>query len=189
MDKAFLITQLNAIKDARRVNRLRVSQLVLENKILFPFLLEIVFDTTNKTSIKAAWILEFVCVEKIEWLLPHLDYFCDNIDKVKFDSAIRPVSKICEFLAKAYTSKKESPFKTHLTKKHIDIITEVGFDWLIGKQKIAVKAYTMEMLYLFGKNYNWVHEELRLVLQQNLSNESPGYQARGKKIVNLINKK
>ena len=96
MNKTFLIQQLNAIENARRVNRLRVANLVLGNPILFEYLLQIVFEFDNKVSVKAAWVLEFVCVEKLNWLAPHLTYFTKNIANVKFDSAIRPVSKICE---------------------------------------------------------------------------------------------
>jgi len=65
MTKAYLIIQLNAITDTRRVNRLKVANLVLENKQLFPFLLEIVLDFNNKASIKGAWVLEFVCHKKL----------------------------------------------------------------------------------------------------------------------------
>ena len=189
MNKEFLILQLNNLENAKRVNRLRVANLVLENPVLFYYLLELVFDYNNKLSIKAAWVLEFVCAEKLDWLAPHLNYFTQNINKVKFDSAVRPVSKICEFLAKAYTSKKDSFIKSKINSTHIEKIIEAGFDWLIGKQKVVVKAYTMEMLYLFGKNKNWIHQELKLIIQQNILNESAAYQARGKKILSWINKK
>ena len=189
MSNSLVIKELNAIENAKRTNRLRVAKLVLAKPELFIDLLEITFDVTSKTSIKAAWILEFVCDEKLDWLAPYLDYFTENIANVKFDSAVRPISKICEFIAKAYTSKNESAIKQHLTKKQINTIVETGFDWLIGNQKVAVKAYTMEMLYLFGKEYTWVHKELQLVIQQNISNESCGYQARGKKILRWINQK
>ena len=189
MTKEFLILQLNNIENAKRINRLRVANLVLENKVLFKYLLEIVFEVNNKLSIKAAWVLEFVCAEKLNWLAPHLNYFTENINNVKFDSAVRPISKICEFLAKVYTSKNESIMKAEINSTHIEKIIEAGFDWLIGEQKVAVKAYTMEMLFLFGKNEDWVHQELQLVLQQNIINESAAYQARGKKILSWINKK
>lgn len=189
MNKEFLILQLNNLENAKRVNRLRVANLVLENPVLFNYLLELVFDYNNKLSIKAAWVLEFVCAEKLDWLAPHLNYFTENIDKVKFDSAVRPISKICEFLAKAYTSKNNSTIKAKINLTHIEKIIETGFDWLIGKQKVAVKAYTMEMLFLFGKNENWIHEELKLIIQQNILTESAAYQARGKKILSWINKK
>ena len=72
---------------------------------------------------------------------------------------------------------------------HIEKIIDAGFDWLISDQKVAVKAYSMELLYLFGKNIEWVHEELRLILEQNIIYERCGYKARGKKILSFINKK
>ncbi|NOR27345.1 MAG: adenylosuccinate lyase [Lutibacter sp.] len=189
MNKPFLIQQLENIKNAKRENRLRVANLVIENKELFKYLLEIVFEFDNKLSIKAAWVLEFVCAEKLNWLAPHLNYFTENISNVKFDSAVRPMSKICEFLAKDYTSKNNSIIKSEINSIHIEKIIETGFDWLIGKQKVAVKAYTMEMLFLFGKKEKWVHKELQLIIQQNMINESAAYQARGKKILSWINKK
>ncbi len=189
MNKEYLIQQLNNMENAMLVNRMRVVQIVNENKELFPFLLEIVFDVNNKTSIKAAWVLELVCAEKLDWLAPHLNYFSENISQVKFDSAVRPVSKICELLAKAHTSNHTSNFKKEITKAHIAKFIEAGFDWLIGDQKVAVKAFTMEMLYLFGKNEDWVHEELQLIIQQNIALESSAYLARGKKILSWINKK
>lgn len=188
MNKEFLILQLNHIENAKRVNRLRVANLVIKNKELFPYLLELVFEIENKTSVKAAWVLEFVCAERLNWLAPHLNYFTENIGKVKFDSAVRPVSKICEFLAKAYTSENNWVIKTELKKNHIKKMIEVGFDWLIGKQKVAVKVYAMEMLFLLGKNIDWVRQELRLIIELNITKESAAYKARGKKILGLINK-
>lgn len=189
MNKDFLIHQLNNIENAKRENRLRVANLVLKNNNLFPFLLEIVFDLNNKTGIKAAWILELVCEQKIDWLVPHLDYFTKNISTVTQDSAVRPIAKICNFMAIAYTSKNDNLLKLELKKSHIDQIIEAGFDWMISQQKVAVKAYTMNALYLFGKNYNWVHQELKLIIQQNIANESAAYKARGKMTLALINKK
>ena len=161
MNKEFLIFQLNSIENAKRVNRLRVSNLVLQNPALFKYLLKLVFDIDNKLSIKAAWVLEFVCAEKLAWLNPYLNYFTENLSKVKFDSAIRPVSKICEFLAKAYTSKNESIMKTEISSTHIEKIIEAGFDWLIGNHKVAVKVYLWNYYFSsekikigYIKNYN-----------------------------------
>lgn len=177
------------MENAKRVNRLRVANLVLENPSLFKHLLDLTFEINNKLSIKAAWILEFVCEKKLDWLVPHLNYFTNNINKVKFDSAVRPVSKICEFLAKAYTSKDTSFIQSQLKTNHINSIIETGFDWLIGNEKVAVKAYAMETLFLFGKNEEWIHQELQLIIQHNMINESAAYQARGKKILSWILKK
>ena len=189
MSKTFLLNELENLGSALRVNRQRVADLVLSDPGLFPVLLEIVFDVHNKTSIKAAWVLEFVCIKNLDWLLPHLDYFIQNIDKVKFDSAVRPISKICNLLAISFNSKKDILFNNFLTKTYIDKIIEAGFDWMISDYKVATKAYTMNCLYIFGKNYDWVHQELKLIIEQNMMQESAAYKSRGKITLALINKK
>lgn len=189
MNKVLLVEQLELIKNAKRVNRLIVANLVLSNKKIFPYLLEITFDVNNKISIKAAWVLEIVCEKNLSFIAPYLDYFTENIGNLKHDSAVRPASKICMFLAKAYASKKEILFRNYLTKTHIDQIIETGFDWMISNHKVATKAYTMETLLLFGKNHPWVHNELKLILQQNMAAESPAYKARGRMTLQCINKK
>ncbi len=189
MSKIYLIHQLNNIENARLVNRTKVAHIVLENKELFKYLLDIAFEIDNKISIKAAWVLELVCDKKLEWLAPHLNYFTENLSIVKFESAIRPLSKICQFLAKSYTSTTPSIVQSAIKTTHIEKMIEAGFDWLISDQKVAVKAYAMEQLFLFGKNTDWVHEELQLILQQNITRESSGYKARGKKILSWINNK
>ena len=83
---------------------------------------------------------------------------------------------------------KESLIKEFISEIHIKKIIEAGFDWMIGQQKVAVKAYTMNTLFLLGKNYDWVHQELKLIIQQNIMNESAAYKARGRITLALINK-
>ena len=189
MTKNDLIKKLERIENAKRENRLRVAHLVLNNKELFPFLLEVTFEFQNKTAIKAAWILELVCEKELIWLMDHLTYFIENTKQLKHDSAVRPASKVCMFLAQSYTSKNNMQSKDFLTKTHIDNIIEINFDWLISNHKVATKAYAMQTLYLFGKNYDWVHEALKLTIQQNITTESAAYKARGKMTLALINKK
>ena len=87
-----------------------------------------------------------------------------------------------------YNSKKNTEIDKYFTKKHIDKIIETGFDWMISDQKVAVKAYTMEALFLFGKEIDWVHDELKLILVQEISSGSPAYKARAKKILKWIEK-
>lgn len=184
-----LIYKLQHMGPAMRSNRQHLANMVLVNPHLFYDLLVIAFDTENKLSIKAAWILELVCEEKINWLLPHLDFFTNQIKYLKYDSAIRPISKIYKFIALAYNDKSDIAFKKHLTKIHIDLLIETGFDWMISDQKVAVKAYTMESLFEFGISVRWVHPELKSIIQQHFIHESPGYKACGRKIIEKINQR
>ena len=185
----FLSEQLNHMENPKRENRQRVANVVLENHKLFEELIILTFKVENKISIKAAWILEWICTHhNLEWIIPHLEEFTKKLKLLNFDSAIRPCAKICEHLANAYYSKKVNEVKRNLNENHIDTIIETGFDWLISPQKIAVRAYTMNSLYLFGLEKDWVHPELKHLIETKIIHESKGCKARGKYILDLIEK-
>ena len=189
MSKTQLITLLNSITVATKANRLRVAHAVMQQKELFPLLVKMTFETNNKVSIKAAWTLELICLENIDWIAPYLNYFTTHLSALKYDSAIRPAAKICMLLAMAFHDKKNVSIIKDFGEQQQEKMIETGFDWLIGNQKVAAKVYSMEMLYLLGKNTNWVHRELQLIIQQNISKESCAYEARGKKILSRIKNK
>lgn len=189
MSTNYLIEELNNIENAKRDNRQRVANIVLTDDNLFKELVRVTFMVDNKISIKAAWILEWICTHNnLNAILPHLDEFTSKIGFLHFDSAIRPCAKVCEHLAVAYFSKKKNEIQTFLKEDHIDAIIETGFDWLITPQKIAVRAYTMGALYLFGLKKEWVHPELKHLIETKIINESKGTKARGKHILQLIEK-
>ena len=189
MNKEFLIFALESMANAKRENRDKVANIAYNNKELFKHLISLTFLVDDKISIKAAWILEWICTHgKLSWMLPHLEEFTNNIARLRFDSAIRPCAKICEQIATAYTSKNLNEFQSALTPKQIDTIIETGFDWLITPQKIAVRAYTMNTLYLFGLQKDWIHPELEHLITTKIIKESKGCKARGTHILSLIKK-
>ena len=179
------------MQNPARVNRNKAANIVLNEPKLIEHLVALTFNVANKISIKGAWVLEWICTHHgIEHIIPYLDNFTANISTVRFDSAVRPCAKICEHLANAYTSNKDNETKTILTQNHIDVIIETGFNWLITDQKIAVRAYTMTFLYLFGlqKDKDWVHTELKHLIETKIIHESKGCKARRKYILELIAK-
>ena len=182
MDKQFLIKELSNINAARK-QRLRVANLVLASKNRFKPLLEIVFEINNPVSVKAAWVLEFVAHKRMDWLLTEIDYFTLNISKINNGSAIRPIAKVCELFA-YYLDK--NPYKKEDYAKNIDQIIETGFDWMLSEHKIAIKVYTMQTLFLFGKDQKWIYPELKIILTGNLHKESTGYRNRALKILGRI---
>ncbi|TVZ55132.1 hypothetical protein OD91_0374 [Lutibacter sp. Hel_I_33_5] len=189
MSRKWIESILNDVENAMRINRNNAANIVWDNPDLFEDLLYMSFEVDNKQSIKAAWVLEWVCTHKsLDLIIPHLDFFTQNIKNVHFDSALRPCAKICEHLAVAYTSKNSNLTKDAIIPEHIELIIETGFDWLITPQKIAVRAYTMQALYLFGLEKDWVHPELRHLISTKIIHESKGCKARGRKILQLIEK-
>ena len=163
--------------------------MVIENPNLIAPLLEILFEVDDKISCRAAWVFEFMCGEKLEAIIPHLDVFTANVSKVHLDPAVRPMAKICEYLIKAFYAKKPSKIKSALTEKHKEKIIEACFDWMINDEKIAPKAYSMNALYLLGSEYDWIHPELALILERDFQMQSSGFKARARHILKKIKSK
>ncbi|MEL1245530.1 hypothetical protein AAEO56_14745 [Flavobacterium sp. DGU11] len=179
MNEQFYNSIINST--AHRPIRDLLSGQVLGNPELLPDLLHIAFDTKDKSHHKACWILELVMEAKIEWLIPHLDAFCDTLAKYRDESAIRPISKICLF---AVTKQQKEPF---LSPTHSEQITEACFDWLIDPDgKVAAKAYSMRTLYLLGKKEDWIYPELQRILSEDSVKHTAAYKGATKDILRRI---
>lgn len=182
-----LYKELNYVNHSRE-KRSEYANLILENPKLTPKLLEILFMVDDKISPRAAWILEFACNNNLKAIIPHLDTFTEHIHKVHLDSAVRPVAKICELLAIAYDTKTNIYVKNVLKETHKERIIETCFDYMINEEKVAAKAYGMTTLFLFGKDYEWIHPELELILIRDFHIQSAAFKARAKHILQKIKK-
>lgn len=187
MTTAQLYEELNYVNHSRE-KRLFYANLVIENPELIPKLLEILFRIDDKISQRAAWVLEFMCKENLDEMIPFLDSFTNNIHQVYLDGAVRPVAKICEYLVTAYYSKKDNNIKSCLLDTHRKKIIECCFDYLINDVKIAPKAYAMQTLFLLGRDYQWIHPELVIILERDFQMQSSGFKARAKHIIAKIKK-
>jgi hypothetical protein len=170
--------------NAYRENRLKGAQTILENPDYFPELISICFDIHDKNTHKACWILEFVSYEKLEWLQPHLDFFCSNLKKLKDESSIRPIAKICQLLVIAHYKKSETNIS--LSETQLQDIIETSFDWLITDTKVAAKAYSMRTLHILGKYYDWIHPELQIILTKDYANHTAAYKAVAREVLKKI---
>ena len=180
----------NALKNlnSSRESRLKQAQIVKNDMSLFPYLIAMIFKVDDKISYHAAWVLEFVCADNIDVIIPHLDTFTENIHRFHFDSAIRPISKICVFMANAYISKEDNELKKFLLPKYRERIVETCFDWLINKHKVAPKVFAMETLFILGHESSWIHNDLKQILEQDFTKQSAAFKSRAKHILIRLKK-
>ena len=188
MTKYSLLKELNAIKVMSKSHKDKVSKLILNDETLFKSLIEIAFDYNDDTSIKAAQILEVACEQRMDWIAYNLPYFTENIAYLRNESAIRPAAKICNLIAQEVDSKFDSPIKVIVTKEQIEQMIETCFDWLVKDTKVASKAHAMEALYFLGNQMNWIHYELKLIIERDIDSESTAYSTRATKILEKLAK-
>jgi hypothetical protein len=165
---------------AARKSRDENKNFVLAHPEYLEDLIRFSFAATDRDSHKACWILEFVAHEEVTWLQPHLDFFCSNLDVLKDESAIRPIAKICQLITVSHF--KKDPEIT-LSQTQLQQITEACFDWLINDIKVAPKAYSIRALYILGKHFDWIHPELKIILEKEYRQQSPAYKAVAREIL------
>lgn len=169
---------------AYRENRLKCAQVILENPYLFTELISICFSPEDKNNHKACWILEFVSYEELLWLQPHLDFFCSNLKILKDESSIRPIAKVMQLLVKSHYKKDENSI--HLSEENLQECIEASFDWLINDVKVATKAYSIRTLYILGNHYDWIHPELKMIIDKDFGDHSAAYKAVAKEVLKKI---
>jgi hypothetical protein len=150
-----------------------------------PLLMDMVFTIDDELSYRAAWVLEFICSARLSYLQPYTEQFTLNLHRVTFDSAKRPLAKICEMIAmRNYTQPHLEPFA--LTTIQKERVIEACFDWLLQDEKVAVKAYSMSALFQFGNEFDWIRPELKLILEKDFSSHSAGFKARARNLLKQL---
>lgn len=187
MTKEELYKELSYVNHSRD-NRKKYALLVISNPDLIPKVLDILFQVNDKTSCRAAWLLEFVARENLDAILPYLDKFIENMHTVRLDPAVRPVAKICEYLIEAYYHRDNNHTKDYLKPEHKEKIIELSFDYMITDQKVAAKAYSMNSLFLLGKEYDWIHPELAMILERDFNSGTAAFKARARHLLKKLKK-
>lgn len=185
MTKAELIAQLDHVNHSKE-KRSFYSKLFMDHPEDIATLLKVAFDTKEKKSFRAAWVLEFICSSDIAYILPHLEYFSEHLGQLQSDSAKRPAAKICELLTTAYYKKADDRLLHHFKQIHKEQIIEACFDWMIQEEKVAVKAYSMNSLYLLGTEYDWIHPDLISILKKDFAGQSAAFKARSRHILKRL---
>ncbi|WP_010230437.1 hypothetical protein [Gillisia marina] len=63
----------------------------------------------------------------------------------------------------------------HLDPNQKESIITVCFNWLIRDEKVAVKAFSMQTLFLCSHENHWIKEDLKAILIKDYSSQSAGY--------------
>ena len=181
-----LIKSLDYV-NATRKKRMHMSNYILQSPELIEPLLQIAFKGKDPVSNKACWILEFVLKKNLNLIVPYIDVFTQNLHTLTLDSSVRPMAKICEIMIQAYYSKKQNNIQSVLIPKHLELMASACFDWLIGEHKVAAQAYSMTSLLLLGRTFDWIHPELKMVLELNYASGSSAYKARARMTLESLN--
>lgn len=168
-------------------SRAKAVALVVNHIEILPELIEKAFSE-DKNHFKYCWWLEFLNRQHIEVLCPFIKSILSGANNLTNDSAIRPIAKIIENFTLNYYSKQPNEVVQLMMRPLVkEKMVELGFQWLIDDTiKVAPRMYSMNSLLQLGKDIDWVHAELRLVIEQNYTLESAAYKARGRMVLKKL---
>ena len=111
-----------------------------------------------------------------------MDVISSNIKNLTDNGAIRAISKVCLLLTISHFKKKE----ILLSENQLQQITETCFDWLLTDVKVASKCYAIRTLHLLGNHFNWIHPEMKIILNKDYNNHTAAYKAVGREILKKL---
>jgi 8-oxo-dGTP diphosphatase len=147
-----------------------------ENPFLFQKLLNYSYSTDKKLAFRASWTLSKVCDKYPELILPHLEIIIDKIKSIDNESTQRSFLRI---LSIADLGK--------ISQRHQGILADHCFKALnSGFSAIAIKAYSMEIIYRLAQIYPELANELAASINMLQGEGSAGVIARGRIILKKL---
>ena len=158
------------------VKRNRVlAQHILEHPQLFDELMQYFFSEDLRIAQRSSNVVN-LCVEKNNLLIfPYLPKIIKGLKKTPHDAYKRNSIRLMQFI--------------DLPEEHIGDVADICFKYLDSvKEPIAVRAFSMTVLYNITKTYPEIKNELIMMIEDHLPYGSAGIKARGKNILRLLRK-
>jgi 8-oxo-dGTP diphosphatase len=148
----------------------------IENPAVFDKLLEYSFSDDDKLAFRSSWTLTKVCDKYPELIYPHMDIVIGALANLENESAMRSLLRIISL------SDME-----RISEKNHGILADHCFGLLrSGFSAIAIKAYSMEILYRLVLKYPELRNELAATISMLQPEGSAGIVSRGRQILKKL---
>jgi 8-oxo-dGTP diphosphatase len=148
----------------------------IENSAIFLKLLEYSYSQDQKLAFHASWTLTKVCDKYPEIIIPYLPQITETLYKIGNESTLRSFLRIISLSD-----------LNMLSQHHHGLLTELCFNKLnSGFSAIAIKAYSMEILYRMYRIYPDLAGELSVSIRNTMDTESAGLISKGRTILKKL---
>jgi 8-oxo-dGTP diphosphatase len=147
-----------------------VATSAIENPAIFVKLYEYSFSSDKHLSFRASWTLSKVCDRYPEMIYPYLSQIVDSLAGIDNESVLRSFLRILSLTDIEKISARQQ-----------GILADFSFNQLnTGFSAIAVKAYSMEILYRLTLIYPDLANELLTSIRLLMEDGSAGITSRGR---------
>ncbi len=160
------------LADSSRALADLTANMVYEAPELFSLLIDVALTGERLFAQRASRVVSICSSRFPELLKPHYSRIIRELKNLKDEGAIRNLLKIIS----------EVPLK--LSSREKSILVNLCYDYLVsGKYAVAIKVYSMQVLYNLSKEIPEIGDELSRILEDQLPDETPGYRSRANRIL------
>lgn len=158
------------MSEISRRNALSIAQLIGNDPELFKELVELVFSSKATLSMRASWTITFITEKHPHLLKPYLKRIVKHLEKFEHSGTRRNLLNcFCEV-----------GIPSSLEGKLYDICYRL---LLSRDEPVAVKAYSMQVLFNIAQKEPDLKSELRLILEDFTDHESAAVKSRSRKLM------
>lgn len=153
---------------------LRIAEYAVISGKNFQELMDCFLADDVRLAQRAAWSVTWATQKKPAYIQPYIGVLVSQLKRTDVHNAvIRNSIRILEDL--------EIPKEFH------GEVMSICFDFIQNKAApIAVKAFSLTILFKLSELYPEIKNELKIIIQENIDYESAAFRARGKKILAKI---
>ena len=168
------LIDLLMVETSRRNTDL-IADIIINKPALFVELVAIFLRNEEPLSRRAAWVVDTVAEKFPNLLDPYLESIGASLPRFDHDGLKRLSLRMLS--------------RSPLPQKYLGDLMNICFDWLISpKESVAVKVYAMEILYRMSNEEPELKKELADSIEWRLSEETPGFQNHGLKLLKKLYK-
>lgn len=166
-----MVNQIMGMKEAEWV-----AASAIDNPVIFRRLIEFSFSPDKKLAFRASWTLTKVCDRFPELITPYISQIIEALNNLENESAERSFLRIISMSD-----------LSRFSSKHQGILADHCFTALkSGFSAIAIKAYSMEILYRLSLIYPDLALELAASIKIILEDSTAGITSRGRTILKKL---
>jgi hypothetical protein len=151
-----------------------VATTINGNEDLFAELMKLFFSEEARICQRAAWVMSH-CVQHHPWqVIPYLEKMVNNLYREVGDATKRNTVRVMQYV--------------DIPEKIWGETMEICFRFLTGNEAVAIKAFSMTVLYNLSLKVPEINNELKVIIEDQMPYGSAGFKSRGKKILALLAK-
>ena len=157
-----------------REQALRIAEYARSSPERFKELMDYFLSSNTRLAQRAAWSVSWAGQKNPEIIQPHIGSLVNQFGKKDVhDSVIRNSLRVLEDL--------------EIEENYHGELMSACFDFIQKRETpIAIKAFSLTILFKLSKSYPEIKNELRTIIVQNMDYETPAFRSRAKKILTKI---